>query len=152
MLAALPACAGEDKVSTGYMVVNHTNGGIVYVTVNQQGGILGAYPLSGSGDACCVTIPVRWRSDLKVTIGWQDDSTEKLDAAGRVVLRDGKPVLIPGQKYLRTVPIEEYQASNLGTMKIHILPDKNVVVTVSMLMPHHPSYLPKNPTQRPRQQ
>lgn len=151
LVGALSACAKDDKVSTNYTVVNHTRGGVVYITVDQQGGILGAGPHSQSGDACCVTIPKQWRPDFRVTIGWQDDSTEQLDADGKPILRDGRPVLVPGEKYLRTVPIEEYASNNLGTMKIHILPDKNVIVVVSLLAPFHPDYLPKNPLQGPRQ-
>jgi Protein of unknown function (DUF3304) len=147
----LSGCGEEQKISVGYRVVNHTNGGVVYITVNQQGGILVADPLGGSGDACCVSIPRQWRPELQVTVGWQDDSTKQLDAAGKPVMRDGKHVLNPGQKYSRTVPIQEYKPNNLGTMNLHILPDKNVIAAVSMLMPTHPDYLPKNPLQRPRQ-
>jgi hypothetical protein len=144
------ACAEEDKVSTNYMLVNHTNGGIVEVTVNQRGGVLVADPFNGSGSACCVTIPKRWRPELNVTIGWDDDSTEQIDAAGKPILRDGKPVLIPGRRYTRTVPIQEYKRDDLGEMYIHILPDKSVIVKVSFITPSHPNYLPKNPLQRPR--
>jgi hypothetical protein len=150
LLVALSACAEDDKVSTNYMLVNHTDGGIVEVTVNRRGGVLEAAPLGESGRACCVTIPKHWRPELRVTIGWDDDSTEQLDAAGKPVLRDGKPVLIPGQRYTRTVPIQEYKRESLGEMYIHIFPDKSVVVTVSFITPSHPDYLPKNPSQRPR--
>jgi hypothetical protein len=150
-IGLLSGCGEEQKISVGYRVVNHTNGGVVYITVNQQGGILVADPLGESGDACCVSIPRQWRPELQVTVGWQDDSTKQLDAAGKPVMRDGKPVLVPGQKYTRTVPIQEYKPNNLGTMNFHILPDKSVIATVSMLTPTHPDYLPKNPLQRPRQ-
>ncbi len=151
LLVALSACADNDKVSTNYSVVNHTDAWVLEVTVNDRGGILGASPLGESGDACCVTVPKRWRPDLQVTIGWQDDSTKKLDSDGKPMKNDGRYVLIPGQKYSRTVPIQEYQPDNLGTLYIHILPDRNVTVTVSMRTPSNPDYLPKNPSQRPRQ-
>jgi Protein of unknown function (DUF3304) len=147
----LSGCSEEEKISVGYRVVNHTDVGVVYITVDQQGGVLGANPRGESGDACCVNIPSQWRPELRVTVGWQDDSTEQLDAAGKPVMRDGKHVLIPGQKYSRTVPIQEYKPNNVGAMNLHILPDKNVIATVSMLTPTHPDYLPKNPLQRPRQ-
>lgn len=151
LLVALSACADNDKVSTNYSVVNHTDIGVVDITVNHTGGILAAHPLGESGQACCVTVPRKWRPDLKVTIGWQDDSTKQLDNDGKPMKNDGRYVLIPGQKYSRTVPIQEYQPDKLGTLYIHILPDRNVTVTVSMLAPFHPDYLPKNPTQRHRQ-
>ena len=151
LMVALSACADDDKVSTNYMVVNHTDIGVVDITVNHTGGILGAYPLGQSGDACCVTVPKKWRPDLKVTVGWQDDSIKKLDSEGKPMKNDGRYVLIPGQKYSRTVPIQQYQSNNIGGLFIHILPDRNVIVTVSMLMPSHPDYLPKNPLQGPRQ-
>ena len=151
LLVALSACADDDKVSPNYSVVNHTNAWVLDVTVNDRGGILGASPLGESGQACCVTIPKKWRPDLQVTIGWQDDSTKQLDSDGKPVKNDGRYVLIPGQKYSRTVPIQEYEPDKLGTLYIHILPDRNVIVTVSMLAPFHPDYLPNNPTQGPRQ-
>ena len=151
LLVSLSACADNDKVSTNYSVVNHTDIGVVDITVNHTGGILAAHPLGQSGRACCVTVPKRWQPALKVTIGWQDDSTEVLDSEGKPMKNDGRYVLIRGQKYSRSVPIQEYQPDKLGTMYIHILPDRNVTVTVSTLAPFHPDYLPKNPTQRHRQ-
>jgi hypothetical protein len=151
LLVALSACSADDKVSTNYMVVNHTNVWVLDVMVNDRGGILGASPLGQSGRACCVTVPKKWRPDLQVIIGWQDDSTKQIDSDGKPMKNDGRYVLIPGQKYSRTVPIQEYQPDKLGTLYIHILPDRSVTVTVSMLAPFHPDYLPKNPLQGPRQ-
>lgn len=150
MAAALSACAEHEKVSTNYMVINHTDAWVIDVTVNKQGGVLIAGALGQSGRACCVTLPKAWRPDLRVTIGWRDDSAEQLDASGKPIMHDGKPVLIRGQSYSRTAPIQEYSRDQLGTMYIHILPDKNVIVVTSMLTPGHPEYLPKNPLQRQR--
>jgi hypothetical protein len=144
----LSACGEEKKVSVGYEAVNHTDVWIHEVTVDGRGGVLAAESKGGSGTACCVSIPQRWRPDLLVTIGWQDDSTKKLDGAGKPIIHDGKPVLIEGQKYSRTVAIQEYKESDVGSLKIHILENRDVVLKVSMLSPFHPDYRPANPMQR----
>lgn len=145
------ACSADDKVPVGYMFVNHTNNGIVYMTVNGQGGVLVAAPLGESGTACCAVVPKKWRPDLRVTIGWQEDSNVKKDEKGRDVVHDGVPVRIEGAKHSRTVSIPEYKESDLGDLVAHVMPGNEVVVKISMQGPSHPDYRPRNPTQRPRQ-
>ena len=133
-LTLLTACFEEADGAVSYLAVNHTDRSIVSITVNGEGGILGAPAQGGGGEMCCVTLPSKWRPGLKVTIGWENDGDWLLDARGEEVIRDGKRVYVPLPWKTRTVDVPEYKGEDAGgRLHIHFLPNDEVKVLRSVM-------------------
>lgn len=68
---------GTQRAVATIVPYNHTDIGVgeFYVDGHFGGN---SYPQSGGGSSlCCVTIPRRWHSALKMTVKWQKDNSDK---------------------------------------------------------------------------
>ena len=142
------ACFEEPTVGLEYLAVNHTDQWVPAFLINGEGGVLNVPPQGGGGGtACCVTLPARWRPDLKVTIKWREPGTYLKDAQGREVIEGGSKVLVEGAWKSRTVPVPEYTAKDMGHFGVHFFPNDEVQVKVSFNYPWHKDYRPAYPPQ-----
>ena len=147
-LCLLLAACGEEKIGVSYGGVNNTDKNIVSVVVNGEGGVLDVTARGGGEtDMCCVVIPKKWRSGLKVTIKWQEGGTFQLDQNGNRLYNNGVPVVIEGPWKERTVDIPEYK--EVGMFFIHFFPNDEIKVAVSRVFPGHPDYPIPDPEQPP---
>lgn len=118
---ALSACADHD-VGLELSGLNYTDVGISTFSVNgYHGG--GIYPNGGGGSfVCCVTVPRRWHSGMKVTVRWTPDER------------------VPELWRERIVTVPEYTKSDFGAFLVHFYPDDTVKVLVSTKVVGHPEY------------
>ncbi|WP_159877607.1 DUF3304 domain-containing protein [Aquitalea denitrificans] len=148
LLLSLLFLAGceEEKTSLSYLAVNHTDKSVLSITINGQGGILNAPAMGGGGgEICCVIVPSQWRPGLTVTIGWENDGDWLRDKNGQPIIRDGIKVYVAAPRKTRTVTIPKYQAKEMQHVDIHFLPNDQVLVKLSDILPYHPDYLPAYP-------
>jgi hypothetical protein len=137
----LSACSQDKKITVSYKLYNHTSVAINSVIVNGEGGILNAMAYGGGGEACCVVLPSEWRSDLKVTIKWEEDGDWLKDEKGNFVIRDGSKVYVPKPYKEKIVDVPKYAGGDkTGAFRIHIFPNDEVKVTVLLYGPGHPDY------------
>lgn len=146
---ALGGCFEEQKTSVDYQGANHTGISAIDVTINGAGGIMNVRKHGYGGNVCCVNVPQTWRSDLTVTIGWQDDHKVEKDAAGNEIIRDGRPVWIPQPRKFKTVTIPKYDTPE--TLWIHFFPNDEIKVVMSKYGPGHPLHGLPDPEQPERE-
>jgi hypothetical protein len=137
-LLLLTACFEEEKTSTSYSGANHTDKAAMFVTINGAGGIMNVNEHGLGGDVCCVDIPKKWRPDLTVKIGWQDDGTWLLDAQGHEVIRNGRTVLVETPRKFKVVPVPKYDKP--ATLWIHFFPNDEIKIVMSDYWPGHPKH------------
>ncbi len=141
-LPGLGGCFEEEKVEVSYVAVNRTSEPVMFITLNDRGGIMAARPMTTNTGMCCVVLPKHWRPELRVTVGWQADDIPVLDEKGQRVIRDGKSVLRQAPRKSVTVPIREYSPEETGDVFIHFLAGDKVEVVRSRVSPSHPLYQP----------
>lgn len=61
------------------------------------------------------------------------------------MMRNGDKIFIEGTWKTRTVAIPEYQEKDAQHFDIHFLPNDQVLVKLSDIMPYHPDYRPAYP-------
>ncbi|SUX89096.1 DUF3304 domain-containing protein [Chromobacterium violaceum] len=145
VILLLSAC-DDATTAISYLSVNHTEKPIDSVTVNDQGGVLNVPPMGGGGgEVCCVVVPKKWRPGLTAKIGWLQGGHYQRDANGNLVMRNGDKIFIEGTWKTRTVAIPEYQEKDAQHFDIHFLPNDQVLVKLSDIMPYHPAYRPAYP-------
>ena len=135
LAALLPGCFEEEKVGVGYMGANHTDKTKVDITINGEGGVMIAMRHGYGGQVCCVVLPAKWRPDLTVTVGWQDDATVQLDENGQRLTRKGVPILVEAPRMSKTVKVEEYKVPDV--LWIHFFPGDEIKVVSSKYGPGH---------------
>jgi hypothetical protein len=149
LVLPLSGCFEEETSSISYLAVNHTDGEVVSILINGEGGILSVSAQGGGGkQVCCVTLPKKWRPGLKVTIKWRLEGEWLKDAHGKEVIRDGVNVLVPAPWKERTVELAEYTRRDLQHLDIHFMPGDQIVVKPSYNYPEHPDYRPSYPRQK----
>ncbi|MBX9349837.1 DUF3304 domain-containing protein [Chromobacterium vaccinii] len=145
VILLLSAC-DDATTAISYLSVNHTEKPIDSVTVNDQGGVLNVPPMGGGGgEVCCVVVPKKWRPGLTAKIGWLQGGHYQRDANGNLMMRNGDKIFIEGTWKTRTVAIPEYQEKDAQHFDIHFLPNDQVLVKLSDIMPYHPDYRPAYP-------
>jgi hypothetical protein len=133
-------CA-EDTRAIGYRGVNHTEEGIVAVVLNDGGGVLDVPPMGGGGaEACCISLPRKWRPGLTVKVDWQMGGKWLLDDKGQPVIKKDRKVLVEGAWKTRTVEIPAYDRDKVSHLAVHFFPNDEVKVLVSWIYPSHPDY------------
>lgn len=142
---ALGGCFEEQKTSVDYQGANHTGISAIDVTINGAGGIMNVRKHGYGGNVCCVNVPQTWRSDLTVTIGWQDEGKWLLDEKGNVVKRGGGDVLIPSPRKFKTVTVPKYDTPE--TLWIHFFPNDEIKVVMSKYAPWNPKHGLPDPEQ-----
>jgi hypothetical protein len=136
----LVAC-GDDTRTLGYLGVNHTQEHIVAVALNNTGGVLDVPAMGGGGaEACCISIPRKWRPGIMIKVDWQMGGKWLLDDQGQPVIRDNRKVLVEGAWKTRTVEIPRYDRDKVSHLAVHFLPHDEVKVVVSWIYPEHPDY------------
>ena len=145
-MLSLTACGASGKQvekleGTSYFPVNHTDKNIVSIIVNGEGGIAGVDAQSeGNGD-CCVGLPRKWHSGIKVTIKWQLGGTYKLDSKGNKVIEDGVPVVIEGDWKTKVAEVPKYDGEDeAGQLYIYFYSNDVVKVIRSAGYPTNPEY------------
>jgi hypothetical protein len=124
----LAACSSTDNASIELSGLNYTNAGIAEFSVDGYGGH-GIEPNGGGGAfVCCVTIPRRWHTGMKVTVRWAEDA------------------VVPGPWKERVVTVPEYTKQDIGFFAVHFYPGDVVKVLVTAKIVGHPDY----PYPRPR--
>lgn len=141
-LPGLGGCFEEEKVEVSYVAVNRTSEPVMFITLNDRGGIMAAEPMTTNTGMCCVVLPKHWRPELRVTVGWQGEGHFLRDDKGQIVLRNGDQVLVEAPRKSVTVPIREYPPEETGRVFIHFLPGDKVEVVRSRVSPSHPLYEP----------
>jgi hypothetical protein len=83
----------------------------------------GISPNGGGGKfACCITIPRRWHSDMKVNVRWTGDDR------------------ISDSWKERVVNVPKYTEQDFGAFVVHFYPGDIVKVLVTAKMEGHPDY------------
>jgi hypothetical protein len=73
LTCALSACSDSRDASIELSGLNYTDSGISDFSVDGFHGA-GIYPNGGGGKfVCCVNIPRKWHSGMKVTVRWPED-------------------------------------------------------------------------------
>ena len=145
-MLSLTACGASGKQvekleGTSYLGVNNTDKSIVSIIVNGEGGISHVDSQNIGGQDCCVNLPRKWHSGIKVTIKWQLGGTYKLDSKGNKVIEDGVPVVIEGDWKTKTVDVPEYKGEDAeGYLYIFFYPNDEVKVLRSNGVPHRADY------------
>lgn len=120
----MSACS-DSTISAGIRGYNHMNGLFIEgFTVNGAMG-LNVAPESGGGEACCVSLPTRWRPGLKAKVSWKYD--QRNDATSP--LPDGQTALVDIPPY-----------TNGGSLHVHFYARHKVKIVVSPCSPEHPFY------------
>ena len=68
---------GSQRAIATIVPYNHTNIGVGYFYVDEHWGGISDPHTGGGSSLCCVTIPRRWHPDLKVTVKWQKDDSDR---------------------------------------------------------------------------
>ena len=122
LFLSLCACSGTDKGNLELSGLNYTNAWITTFSVDEYGGH-GISPNGGGGKfVCCITIPRKWHTDMKVTVRWTADDR------------------VPDLWKERVVDIPEYTKDDMGAFAVHFYPDDSVKVLVTSKMEGHPDY------------
>ena len=101
---------GSQRAIASIVPYNHSDVAVVDFYVDDQWGGQ-VYPHEGGGSSlCCVTIPIRWHPDLKVTVRWKKT-------------RDSK-------WYSQQVSIPKYD--ELGELQVHFLDKDEVRVIITL--------------------
>lgn len=138
LLVPLAACFKEETAAVSMAANNYTDKSIISIIINGEGGILYASAHGQGGGVCCVVLPEKWRPGLRAKIEWQYDSVPQLDSHGKVMIHDGREVLIESPWNERTIELPKYDRA--GTFQLHFYPNGDVKSVVSDLLPHHPQY------------
>lgn len=132
--------SSRDEIATTAIVgVQHLghNYNIAEFYVNKYSGTNVGREGGGGRIVCCVVIPSKWRSGLRVEVRWEvtdwsEENRKEIEAGNyRSVRRQGI--------YIAKVPVEKYD--NPGDLYIHFFPEGRVRVvttTHSVLSPFHP--------------
>jgi len=127
LVSCLAACDTNDA-DIELSGLNYTDIGISTFSVDGYHGP-GVYPHGGGGKfVCCVSIPRKWRADMKVTVRWTSD--ERLPDAWKE----------------RVVNVPAYTKQDIGSLVVHFYPGDIVKVLVTAKIEGHPDY----PYPRPR--
>jgi len=114
----LVACS-EEKVGMDLVGYNHTDYEIGHFSVDESGGTYLGPHSGGGGFVCCVSVPRKYKSGMKVRIRW-----------------DGKDDVV----YDRIVDVPPYKPEDTGLFAVHFLRNGEVKVFVTSYTPGHPDY------------
>jgi hypothetical protein len=118
----LVACSGTNNANIELSGLNYTNIGIASFSVNDYEGH-SIFPNGGGGAfVCCVTIPRKWHTGMKVVVRWVEDDR------------------MPRPWKERIVDVPKYTRSDIGIFAVHFYPDDSVKVLVTTKMEGHPDY------------
>lgn len=134
MAMNLNACAitQQDRTETygaSIGIVNHTNNYIYATQVAGAGGGHAGRLHAGIANVCCVMLPVKWRSGLRVKVEWD------MPEGTKHVWRE------------KIVEIEEYETP--GSVYLHFFPNDEVRIVVTKWAggaPEHPIPPPVKPS------
>ncbi|WP_139166927.1 DUF3304 domain-containing protein [Chromobacterium sphagni] len=130
---ALSACAGMGgQLGASMTVVNYSGKGYDWVAVAQPqtpkqaeaAEMIGPY--GAGGIMCCVNLPAKWQPGMQLIVQTKDETKAKTAA-------EWDKERIPLQ--LRTVDVPRYEASDVGTVWVQLLPDDKVALVVSRYDP-----------------
>lgn len=138
LLVPLAACFKEETVAVSMEANNYTDKSIISILINGEGGILSASAHGQGGGVCCVVLPEKWRPGLRAKIEWQYDSVPQLDSHGKVMIHDGREVLIESPWNERTIELPKYDRA--GAFQLHFYPNGDVKSVISDFFPGHAQY------------
>ncbi len=121
LVASLFGCR-DDTVDLSINGLNYTNRYVSDFSVNGYSGFDISRNGGGGSFVCCVSVPKRWREDLRVTVRWHDD-----DAA-------------PEKFKEKVVAVPEYHDNDFGAFVVHFYPDDTVKVLVTSIFVGHANY------------
>ncbi|OHX13873.1 hypothetical protein BI347_10400 [Chromobacterium sphagni] len=135
---ALSACAGMGgQLGASMTVVNYSGKGYDWVAVAQPqtpkqaeaAEMIGPY--GAGGIMCCVNLPAKWQPGMQLIVQTKDETKAKTAA-------EWDKERIPLQ--LRTVDVPRYEASDVGTVWVQLLPDDKVALVVSRYDPSNANW------------
>ena len=102
---------GSQRAIASIVPYNHTDVAVVDFYVDEHWGGISDPHTGGGRSLCCVTVPVRWHTDLKVTVKWKKT-------------RDSK-------WYSQQVKIPPYD-EEVGELQVHFLDKDEVRVIITL--------------------
>lgn len=115
----LTGCINTEPISVQLVGYNHTDDyiGAFYVDGTWGGNV---FEHSGGGSfACCIGVPRKWTSDLKVRIDWVDKNSKE---------------------HTISLPVPNYNSENVGQINVHFLKNGKIKVFVTGAGLRHPTY------------
>ncbi|AXE35884.1 DUF3304 domain-containing protein [Chromobacterium phragmitis] len=135
---ALSACAGMGgQLGASMTVVNYSGKGYDWVAVAQPqtpkqadaAEMIGPY--GAGGIMCCVNLPTQWQPGMQLVVQTKDETKAKTAAEWS---KENIPLK------LRTVDVPRYEASDVGTVWVQLLPDDKVALVVSRYDPSNANW------------
>ncbi|MFF7066039.1 DUF3304 domain-containing protein [Pseudomonas sp. NPDC008258] len=146
---------GEAHGST-IEAVNHTHWAINHFSVDGRSGIdiIGAY--QGGGGACCVVLPERWYSGLKVRVDWETGVSGSKGFPGFVDREKYSKWLADAdaqkRQHSQLISVPDYTGQKVCGITVHFLPCDDIQVTTSCYAYGNPEYPIKTPLHLPEPQ
>ncbi|AXE30510.1 hypothetical protein DK842_11740 [Chromobacterium phragmitis] len=134
----LGACAGMGgQLGASMTVVNYSGKGYDWVAVAQPqtpeqadaAEMIGPY--GAGGIMCCVNLPAKWQPGMQLVVQTKDGTKAKTVAEWS---KENIPLK------LRTVEVPRYEASDVGTVWVQLLPDDKVALVVSRYDPSNANW------------